>query len=85
MSTVAFFDLDYTLLNASSGLLYIREALRQRRVPLWVVSQIFLDYQLKRFDFGQAHARLITYIGRPGQSETAKFFEEWLPRRLFPA
>jgi HAD superfamily hydrolase (TIGR01490 family) len=84
MSTVAFFDLDYTLLNASSGLLYIREALRQRRVPLWVVSHTFLNYQLKRFDFGQAHARLITYIGRPGQSETAKFFEEWLPRRLFP-
>ena len=84
MNAVAFFDLDYTLLNASSGLLYIREALRQRRVPLWVVSHTFLNYQLKRFDFGQAHARLITYIGRHGQSETAKFFEEWLPRRLFP-
>ncbi|MCL4302785.1 MAG: HAD-IB family hydrolase [Anaerolineae bacterium] len=84
MTAVAFFDLDYTLLNASSGLLYIREALRQRRVPWWVVSHTFLNYQLKRLDFGQAHGRLITHIGRHGPSETAQFFSEWIPRRLLP-
>lgn len=84
MSTVAFFDLDYTLLDTSSGLLYIREALKQRRVPWWVVGQVSLRYQLKRLDFGQAHAHLIGYVGRQGQSETARFFAEWLPRQLFP-
>jgi HAD superfamily hydrolase (TIGR01490 family) len=84
MSTVAFFDLDYTLLDTSSGLLYIREALKQRRVPWWVIGQVGLRYQLKRLDFGQAHAHLIRYVGRQGQSETARFFAEWLPRRLFP-
>ena len=84
MSTVAFFDLDYTLLDTSSGMLYIREALRQRRVPWWVIGHTFLGYQLKRLDFGQAHGRLITYVGRPGQRETANFFAEWVPRRLLP-
>lgn len=84
MSTVAFFDLDYTLLNASSGMLYIQEALKQRRLPLWVIGHTFLGYQLKRLDFGQAHGRLITYVGRPGQRETANFFAEWVPRRLLP-
>jgi len=84
MSAVAFFDLDYTLLNTSSGMLYIREALRQRRLPLWVLSQTFLGYQLKRLDFGQAHGRLITYVGRHGQREAAQFFAEWIPHRLLP-
>jgi HAD superfamily hydrolase (TIGR01490 family) len=84
MTPVAFFDLDYTLLNTSSGLLYIREALRQRRVPLWAVGQTFLGYQLKRFDFGQAHGRLISHIGRQGQVETVQFFAEWIPRLLLP-
>jgi HAD superfamily hydrolase (TIGR01490 family) len=84
MSTVAFFDLDYTLLDTSSGLLYIREALKQRRLPLWLVSHIFLRYQLKQLDFGQAHGRLINHVGRYGQSEAAQFFAEWIPRRLLP-
>jgi HAD superfamily hydrolase (TIGR01490 family) len=84
MSPVAFFDLDYTLLNTSSGLLYIREALKQRRLPLWVVSYTFLNYQLKRFDFGQAHGRLITYVGRHGRNEATQFFAEWIPRLLLP-
>lgn len=84
MSTLAFFDLDYTLLSASSGLNYVRELIGQRRVPLPVVAQIGLKYQLKRLDFGQAHARLITYAGRSGYEATKEFFDEWVPRRLFP-
>ncbi len=84
MSVAAFFDLDHTLLDTSSGLLYIREALKQHLLPWWVVGQVGLRYQLKRLDFGQAHAHLIGYVGRQGQRETAKFFAEWLPRRLYP-
>jgi HAD superfamily hydrolase (TIGR01490 family) len=84
MSVVAFFDLDYTLLDTSSGLLYMREALVQRRVPVWVVSYIWLQYQLKQIDFGQAHARLMAHVGRAGYATTAQFFTEWLPRRLVP-
>ncbi len=84
MSPVAFFDLDYTLLDTSSGMVYIKEALKQRRLPLWVVSRTFISYQLKRIDFGQAHGRLITYVGRRGRSEAIAFFAEWIPRLLLP-
>jgi HAD superfamily hydrolase (TIGR01490 family) len=84
MTTVAFFDLDFTLLDTSSGLMYIREALKQRRVPWWVVASIGLRYQVNKLDYGQAHARLMTYIGREGWAETAKFFQAWIPRKLLP-
>lgn len=84
MSIIAFFDLDYTLLNTSSGRLYLQEIVRQRRAPLWIIGQIGLLYQLKRLDFGQTHARLITYVGRQGVAEAAAFFEAWVTRRLLP-
>jgi len=40
MNTIALFDLDYTLLNTSSGLTYIKEALKQHRISPWVAVQI---------------------------------------------
>ena len=82
MCTVAFFDLDYTLLNTSSGIIYIKESLKQRRVPFWVVGHISLNYRLNKIDFGQAHTRLIAYVGRAGQQETTKFFEKWVKDKL---
>lgn len=84
MTTAAFFDLDHTLLNTSSGVLYLREAIKQRRVPVWVVGWTTIQYQFQRLDFGQAHCRLIKHVGRHGQRETAQFFAGWLPRLLFP-
>ncbi len=84
MPPVAFFDLDYTLLNTSSGLLYLREIIGQRRAPLWLVGYVGLSYRLKRIDLGQAHARLISRVGRHGRAEVAPFFEEWVTRRLLP-
>jgi HAD superfamily hydrolase (TIGR01490 family) len=82
--TIAFFDLDYTLLDTSSGLMYLSEVIKQRRAPLWMVGQIGLRYQLKMLDFGQSHARMITYVGRSGVAEAASFFEGWVPARLLP-
>ncbi len=84
MDTAAFFDLDYTLLNTSSGLAYLREALKQGRVPWVTAGYIGLLYKFKVLDFGQAHARLITHIARQGQVEATPFFTEWIPRVLFP-
>lgn len=84
MTTVAFFDLDYTLLNTSSGLVYIKSALRHKRVSPWVVGYVGLLYRLGVLDFGQAHARLITRVGRHGPAEAAAFFNGWIPQKLFP-
>lgn len=83
-TTTAFFDLDYTLLNTSSSLTYLKEALKQRRISPWLAGAVGLLYKLKALDFGRAHARLITQIGRHGQTEAAHFFAEWIPRALLP-
>ncbi|MCB0196743.1 MAG: HAD family hydrolase [Anaerolineae bacterium] len=84
MTTTAFFDLDYTLLNASSGVVYVRESVKQRRVPWWIVSYIALSHKLGRIDFGQAHAGLIPYVGKQGFQQTASFFETLIERYLLP-
>lgn len=84
MSTIAFFDLDHTLLNTSSGIHYAKEIIRQRRAPVWLVAQVGLRYQLKLLDFGQAHTHLIKWVGQRGQVETDEFFKQWVPRQLFP-
>lgn len=84
MTTVAFFDLDYTLLNTSSGMIYIREIIKQKRVPLWFVGYVGLGYQLKRFDFGQSHIKLISYVGQHGVTEAKQFFKDWVQQNLLP-
>lgn len=84
MTTTAFFDLDYTLLDTSSGLIYITQVIKQHRAPLWFVGLLGLGYQFRLLDFGQTHARLITRVGRQGQAEAAQFFETWVTRQLLP-
>jgi HAD superfamily hydrolase (TIGR01490 family) len=84
MTITAFFDLDYTLLSTSSGMIYVKESIKQRRAPLWLVAYIGLRYQLKRLDFGQAHARLITYVGRQGYTEAAQFFAALVTDNILP-
>ena len=48
MTTIAFFDLDYTLLDTSSGISYIKEIIQQRYVSPWYVARVGLRHQLKR-------------------------------------
>ncbi len=84
MTTIAFFDLDYTLIKTSSGIQYVQEIIWQRRAPLWLVGYIAVRYQLKSFDYGEANAWLIKYAGRYGQTEAKQFFQEWVARRVFP-
>lgn len=57
VTTIAFFDLDYTLLDTSSGWLYLQEIIRQRRAPLWAVGSIGLRYQIKQLDSPASYRR----------------------------
>ena len=84
MITTAFFDLDYTLLDTSSGLIYLKEIIKQRRVPLWYVGYIGVAYQLKLLDFGQTHTQLMHYVGRQGRADTLRFFAAWVACHLLP-
>jgi len=82
MTIVAFFDLDYTLLNASSGMIYVKESIKRRRVPLWFISYLTLNHRLGRANFGETHARLITKVGRQGFREAGQFFAERITPRV---
>ncbi len=82
MKTIAFFDLDYTLLDTSSGLMYAQQIVRQRRAPLWLMSYLSTLYHLKRITFAEAHARLIPFVGRHGVAEAKTFFDAWVSRHL---
>ncbi len=84
MTTIAFFDLDYTLLNTSSGLEYLREIIWQRRAPLWLVGYIGVRYRLNSLDFGEANAWLIKHVGKHGKTEAVQFFRQWVAKRVFP-
>lgn len=84
MTTTAFFDLDYTLLSTSSGMIYVREIIRQRRAPWWVVSYLGMQYKLKQLDFGQVHGRLITHVGQRGVNQTVDFFAALAGQHLMP-
>jgi putative phosphoserine phosphatase/1-acylglycerol-3-phosphate O-acyltransferase len=80
---IAFFDLDYTLLDTSSGLMYVREAIKQRRLSLMATCYVGILHQFNLIDFGQAHARLIRLVGRHGFTETSPFFERLVSEKLF--
>ena len=84
MTTTAFFDLDYTLLDISSGFTYIKESLLQRRAPVWVVGYIGLAYKFRSLDFGQAHGKLIRYVARKGRAEAAPFFDDLVNNKIIP-
>jgi len=84
MTTTAFFDLDYTLLSTSSGMVYVREIIRQRRAPWWRVGYLGMQYKLKLLDFGQVHGQLISHVGRSGVDQTSNFFDGLAGRYLMP-
>jgi len=84
MTTTAFFDLDYTLLDISSGFTYIKESLRQRRAPVWVIGYIGLAYKFRSLDFGQAHGKLIRYVARHGRREATPFFDNLVNNKILP-
>ena len=84
MKTVAFFDLDYTLLKASSSIAYTKAAIKQRRLPLWVAGQVAGLLATKRLGFVEAHQQLMSYIGRAGQADTARFCEAVVKQSLLP-
>ncbi len=83
MDTTAFFDLDYTLLNISSSVVYVKESLKQRRLPLWLLGVAAAQYKIQG-DFGQAHARLIPYVGRHGRAQAAPFFTRLVNDKILP-
>ena len=89
---IAFFDMDYTLLNASSGLLYVKY-LRQtgqieRRLLLRVAWWSLL-YKLSLIDMARAMPRMLIYARHTSASETLAqsrlWFRDMVASHISPA
>lgn len=82
---IAFFDLDKTLLRASSSSLYVKHLWRKRlislREVLWV-AWVSAQYTLNRMDFPRAMARLSQRIKGGDARFTQQLCEAWVQAEL---
>lgn len=92
MTIAAFFDMDRTILNDSSGRLYLRYLMQTGRIRAreWLrISRWFLWYALGFIDFPRAMMRML--MMSPGQEEeplweeTDAWFEEWVAPHIAEA
>jgi HAD superfamily hydrolase (TIGR01490 family) len=92
MSTViAFFDMDYTTLDASSGLLYVKYLRRQNRIGRRVLLRIAwwtLLYKVSAIDVNSAVPKLLSYAEHQSASrlmtESYAWFDETLKAHIAP-
>lgn len=85
MSVAAFFDMDRTILNGSSGMLYVRYLVQTGRIRArdWMrISWWFLWYALGLIDSPQAMVRMLMMSSgeeeEPLREETDAWFAEWV-------
>ena len=92
MSTViAFFDMDYTTLDTSSGLLYVKYLRRQGRIGRRVLLRIAwwsLLYKVSAIDVNSAVPKLLSYAEHQSASrlmaESYAWFDEMLKDHIAP-
>ncbi len=88
---IAFFDMDYTTLDASSSLLYVRYLRGQNRISRRVLLRIAwwsLLYQISAIDVNRAVPKLLSYSEHQSASrlmaEAYEWFEIMLKRHIAP-
>jgi HAD superfamily hydrolase (TIGR01490 family) len=92
MSTViAFFDMDYTTLDTSSGLLYVKHLRQQGRIGRRVLLRIAwwtLLYKVAVVDVNSAVPKLLSYAEHQSASrlmaESYAWFDEMLKQHIAP-
>src|SRR5512139_2074495 len=88
---IAFFDMDYTTLDASSGLLYVKYLRQQNRIGRRVLLRIAwwtLLYKVAAIDVNSAVPKLLSYAEHQSASrlmaESYVWFDEMLKDRIAP-
>jgi HAD superfamily hydrolase (TIGR01490 family) len=88
---IAFFDMDYTTLDASSGLLYVKYLRQQKRIGRRVLLRIgwwTLLYKVSAIDINRAVPQLLSYAEHQSASrmmtESYVWFEQMLKAHLAP-
>ncbi len=81
----AFFDLDYTLLRGSSGLLYLRYLWQTGYVawPQWIpILRDIAAYKAGILDFPRVMARLMARVAGSGEAQAWKLSQAWFESLL---
>ena len=88
---VAFFDMDYTVLDASSGLLYVKHLRRHKRIGRRVLLRIAwwsLLYRVSVIDVNSAVPKMLSYAEHQSASrmmaESYEWFESMLKAHIAP-
>jgi HAD superfamily hydrolase (TIGR01490 family) len=88
---IAFFDMDYTTLDTSSGLLYVKYLRQQGRIGLRVVVRIAwwsLLYKVSAIDVNSAVPKMLSYAEHQSASrlmaESYEWFDEMLKQHIAP-
>ncbi len=88
---VAFFDMDYTTLDDSSGLLYVKSLRQQKRIGRRVLLRIAwwtLMYQVSAIDVNSAVPKMLSYAEHQSASrlmaESYAWFDETLRDHIAP-
>jgi len=84
-AVAAFFDMDHTVLSASSGLLYIRYLRRIGYLPWWrwvrILSWVGL-YAAGFLDFPHLMGRLMAQVAGAGEAEAWRLSDAWFQAML---
>ena len=88
---IAFFDMDYTTLDTSSGLLYVKYLRQQKRIGRRVMLRIAwwtLLYQVSAIDVNSAVPKMLSYAEHQSASrmmaESYAWFDEMLKDHIAP-
>lgn len=87
MRTVAFFDMDKTILSESSGLLLMHYLRRSGQMPLgrmMFILWLAVQYKLAIMDYASATARLMPTIMGQGEAETWAMCRRWFDEMVAP-
>ncbi len=90
-SIIAFFDMDYTTLDTSSGLLYVKYLRQQNRIGRRVMLRIAwwtLLYKISAIDVNSAVPKMLSYAEHQNASrmmaESYVWFDEMLRHHIAP-
>jgi HAD superfamily hydrolase (TIGR01490 family) len=82
---LAFFDMDYTVLDTSSGLEYVKHLRIQKRIGarlLLHISWWSILYKVAAVDMNRAVPKLLSYVGEVSASNLMKDSYAWVDRSL---
>lgn len=84
-TTLAFFDMDYTVLDTSSGLEYVKHLREQKRIGARLLMHIAwwsLLYKVAAVDMNRAVPQLLSYVENISASELMADSYAWFEQKL---